>query len=72
MTSPAPSLDRNVFRRVLTAHTSADDWSRWFKDIQVSLTSSEVLLEAPSRFVANQVVSRFLSQVAPRSRRGSG
>jgi len=68
LTPPAPTLDRNVFRRVLTAHTSPDDWSRWFKDIQVSLTSSEVLLEAPSRFVANQVVSRFLSQVESAAR----
>ena len=63
MTPPAPSLDRTLFREVLTAHTSPDDWSRWFKDVHISLTSSEVLLEAPSRFVANQVVSRFLSHV---------
>ena len=68
MTPPAPALDRSIFRQVLTAHTSPDDWSRWFKDIQVSLTSSEVLLEAPSRFVANQVVSRFLSQVESAAR----
>ncbi len=63
MTPSAPSLDRTIFREVLTARTSPDDWSRWFKDIHISLTSSEVLLEAPSRFVANQVLSRFLSQV---------
>lgn len=63
MTPPAPSLDRTLFKKVLTEHTSPDDWSRWFKDIQVSLTSSEILLSAPSRFVANQVTTRFLSQV---------
>lgn len=63
MTAPAPRLDRTLFRKSLTAHTSADDWSRWFKDIEVSLTSSEILLQAPSRFVASQVSNRFLSQV---------
>lgn len=68
MTPPAPSLDRTVFREVLTAHTSRDDWSRWFKDIHVSLTTSEVLLVAPSRFVANQVNSRFLTQVESAAR----
>ena len=63
MTAPAPRLDRTLFRKTLTAHTSPDDWSRWFKDIEVSLTPSEILLKAPSRFVASQVSNRFLSQV---------
>ena len=63
MTAPAPRLDRTLFRQTLTAHTSPDDWSRWFKDIEISLTPSEILLKAPSRFVASQVSNRFLSQV---------
>ena len=63
MKAPAPRLDRTLFRKTLTAHTSPDDWSRWFKDIEVSLTPSEILLKAPSRFVASQVNNRFLPQV---------
>lgn len=63
MTAPAPHLDRTLFRETLTAHTSPDDWSRWFKDIEVALTPSEILLKAPSRFVASQVSNRFLPQV---------
>ena len=65
---PAPQLDQRLFREVLTAQTSADDWSRWFKDLHISLTPSEILLEAPSRFVANQVVTRFLPAVEKAAR----
>ncbi len=59
----ARTIDRSVFREVLTAHTSPADWSRWFKDLHIQLTGSEILLVAPSRFVANQVAGRFLSEV---------
>ena len=63
LTLPSPRVDQTLFREVLTAHTSPADWARWFKDLQIHPTPSEVLLVAPSRFVANQVVSRFLTQV---------
>ncbi len=63
LTSTAATIDRSVFRQVLTARTSAAEWSRWFKDLHIELTSSEILLVAPSRFVANQVASRFLAEV---------
>ncbi len=68
MNPPFPRLDQNLFREVLTARTSADDWARWFKDLHVSLTPSEILIEAPSRFVANQVVTRFLHEVETAAR----
>ena len=57
-----------MFRRVLTDQTSPADWSRWFKDLRIQLTTSEILLVAPSRFVANQVVSRFLGEVTSAAR----
>lgn len=63
LTPPAPTVDRNLFRQALTAHTSPADWSRWFKDLRIRPTASEILLVAPSRFVANQVVNRFQAQV---------
>ena len=59
----ATTIDRSVFREVLTARTSPADWSRWFKDLHIDLTSSEILLIAPSQFVANQIVNRFLTEV---------
>ncbi len=62
--NPHPAhFNQTIFREVLTACTSTDDWSRWFKDLRVSLTPSEILVKAPSRFVANQVATRFLSEV---------
>ncbi len=63
MTTATQSIDRALFREVLTARTSPADWSRWFKDLQIRPTPSEILLVAPSQFVANQVVSRFLAEV---------
>ena len=62
--NPSPTrFDHSVFRKVLTASTSTDNWSRWFKDLQVSPDTSEIVVEAPSRFVANQVKTRFLREV---------
>ncbi len=67
--NPPPTLfDHNVFRKVLTARTSTDSWSRWFKDLQVSPNTSEIVVEAPSRFVANQVKTRFIRQVEEAAR----
>ena len=63
MNPPSPHFDQSLFREVLTTRTSGDDWARWFKELHVSLTPSEILVEAPSRFVANQVVTRFLPEV---------
>ena len=68
MITAAPSIDHTRFREVLTARTSSDDWSRWFKDLQIRSTSAEIQLVAPSRFVANQVVSRFLAEVESAAR----
>ena len=63
MNPPPACFNQTIFREVLTACTSTDDWSRWFKDLRVSLTPSEILVKAPSRFVANQVATRFLPEV---------
>ncbi len=72
MTSPVQTLDRSLFREVLTARTSAEDWTRWFKDLHVSVTASGVVVEAPSQFVANQVVNRFLPEVESAARSAGG
>ena len=73
MNPPLTRFDHNVFRKVLTARTSNDNWSRWFKDLQVSPNTSEIVVEAPSRFVANQVKNRFLREVEEAARRaGAG
>lgn len=67
--NPSPTrFDHNVFRRVLTARTSTDNWSRWFKDLQVSPNTSEIVVEAPSRFVATQVKTRFMREVEEAAR----
>ena len=67
--NPSPTrFDHNVFRKVLTASTSTDNWSRWFKDLHVSPNTSEIVVEAPSRFVANQVKTRFLREVEKAAR----
>lgn len=68
MTLTASHIDRSVFRDVLTANTSPDDWSRWFKDLQIQMTPSETLLVAPSRFIAHQVTTRFLADVESAAR----
>lgn len=64
----ATRFDHKVFRKVLTASTSTDNWSRWFKDLQVSPNTSEIVVEAPSGFVANQVKARFLREVEEAAR----
>ena len=68
MNLPSTRFDHNVFRKVLTASTSTDSWSRWFKDLLVSPNTSEIVVEAPSRFVANQVKTRFLREVEDAAR----
>lgn len=68
MKPPLARFDQSVFREVLTARTSTDNWSRWFKDLQVSPTPSEIVVEAPSRFVADQVKTRFLRDVEEAAR----
>ena len=68
MNPPLTRFDHNVFRKVLTARTSSDNWSRWFKDLQVSPNTSEIVVEAPSRFVANQVKTRFIREVEEAAR----
>lgn len=73
MNPPLTCFDHDVFRKVLTDRTSTDYWSRWFKDLQVSPNTSEIVVEAPSRFVANQVKARFLREVEEAARRaGAG